>query len=333
MEKEIKVATIIVSYNRSSLLKQSLEAINNQSRSTDYLIVVDNNSTDDSLEVASCAKNVTKIVNLKENLGGAGGFTAGIALALAEYKPDYVWIMDDDCIPEKQALEELLKVTDSYDGQVALVASEAIWHDGTVHPMNKPRPRRFLNAISKMKAEKIACTQIRTASFVSILIDTRAIYEDGLPIGDFFIWNDDFEYTGRILKNRVGLYAPNSKVKHLTKQLAGSDKDPGERFYYEVRNKLWTYRYSKAFTLFEKMIYVLVSLRRWFITYKNSCDKSVIYSCLIKGMKDSLKHFDNNSDFFEKHFTSVKVQNFNCDTAAYEKNLYEWYLNEFHNCE
>ena len=47
--------------------------------------------------------------------------------------------------------------------------------------------------------------QIRTASFVSILLDARAVREISLPRTSYFLWNDDFEYTSRILRGRVGL--------------------------------------------------------------------------------------------------------------------------------
>ncbi len=303
----LKIATVIVSYNREELLEQCLKAHENQTRLSDYVIVVDNNSTDNSLEVAKASSIVNQVVSLKENTGGAGGFAAGIAKAICDFSPNYVWIMDDDSVPEENALEELLVALEKYDGSPAVLASEAVWHDGTVHPMNKSRPRPFLNRNSVRKAQSIGCIPIRTASFVSILIDSRAILEEGLPIADYFIWNDDFEYTGRILANRVGLYVPASRVKHLTKELAGSDKDPGQRFYYEVRNKMWTFIHSKAFVGFERIVYVLATCRRWIRTYKNSDNKNVLKECFLRGLKDGLHFYTPTRKVFENTEVAEQV--------------------------
>lgn len=290
MEEKNKsiVATVIVSYNRQDLLKQCLQAQRDQVRKADYIIVVDNASTDSSIEVAKSFPEVDTVVQLSENTGGAGGFASGIAEAVCGFMPDFVWIMDDDTVPEPTALQELLAAKDRYDGLAVLFASEALWHDGQVHPMNKPRTRPFLSAGLRRKAEQIGTVSVRSASFVSVLIEVSTILEYGLPMADFFIWNDDFEYTTRLLKRRVGLYVPASKVKHLTKELAGSDKDPKDRFYFEVRNKMWTYLYCQSLSGFEKIVYCLATIRRWCKTIAVSKDRKLLIKCLISGLKDGL---------------------------------------------
>lgn len=229
-----RVTAVIVAYNRVQLLKESLDAIANQTIAPNAVVVVDNASEDGSGELAQFHPVVTQLIRLSANTGGAGGFTAGIAHALAAKDlgdHDYLWIMDDDTIPRPDALEKLLFAAADYCGSPALLASQAVWVDDQVHPMNAHRRRPFLNQASLLAATKIGARPVRAASFVSILIEVGQVRRVGLPVADYFIWNDDLEYTARLLKNRVGLYYPPSVVLHKTKALAGANTDPGERFF------------------------------------------------------------------------------------------------------
>ena len=90
-----------------------------------------------------------------------------------------MWIMDDDTVPTKGALAGLLEAQRSYPGNPAILASKAVWTDGREHPMNRPRPRPLLDPRISRNAEAIGTIPIRTASFVSIMIDRRAIDEGG----------------------------------------------------------------------------------------------------------------------------------------------------------
>jgi len=106
-----RVAAIIVTYNRRDLLLRCIESIKNQSLAPDLIIIVDNASTDGTLQflkqqVVVGGDNI-KIIELNENLGGAGGFCVGIATAL-ELNFDWVWLMDDDGYAEIDCLEKLL---------------------------------------------------------------------------------------------------------------------------------------------------------------------------------------------------------------------------------
>jgi GT2 family glycosyltransferase len=42
---------------------------------------------------------------------------------------------------------------------------------------------------------------LETSSFVSIMFSRNAVKNNGLPIKDFFIWLDDYEYTLRMTSN------------------------------------------------------------------------------------------------------------------------------------
>ncbi|MFC4556060.1 glycosyltransferase [Georgenia faecalis] len=283
-----RVVAVVVAYNRRELLQQTLDALAAQTRAADAVVVVDNASTDGSSGVARRHDLGPEVVRLERNTGGAGGFAAGIAHALEGFAADLVWLMDDDTIPTPTALAQLLRAREEYPGRPALLASRAVWHDGREHPMNTPRERPFVAPELRRRAERAGAVPVRTASFVSLLVDAGAVRREGLPMAAYFIWNDDFEYSARLLRHRVGLYVPASVVEHRTKTFGASDVDPGERFYFEIRNKVWMFAHSRAFGLAGTVLYGGSSVRRWVRTIGRSGERGVLVRAGWRGLRDAL---------------------------------------------
>lgn len=284
----MRIAAVVVAYDRRDLLVEALDALAAQSRPLDAVVVVDNASHDDSVAVARAHPVGADVVELTRNTGGAGGFAAGVAHAVEGLDADLVWLMDDDTIPTPNALAELLAARDAYPGPVALLGSRVVWHDGRDHPMNTPRRRPGASPVEVTRAAEAGALPVRSSSFVSMLVDARAIRHHGLPVADYFIWNDDFEYSARLLRRGTGLHVPASVVEHRTKKFGATDADPGERFYYEVRNKLWMLLRSPSLSPEERVLYLGASLRRWARTFQGSQNRAVLRSAGLRGARDGV---------------------------------------------
>ena len=278
-----RVIAVVVTYNRRQLLLESLAAVHAQSRAPDAVIVVDNASTDETAAAVRSHYPAVTLAELARNTGGAGGFASGLALALAD-GADLVWLMDDDTVPEPHALRALLEARERHPGRPpAVVASRVIWTDGRPHPMNTPRVKPFASKAERAAAAATGCVPIRSASFVSILVDAGVSRERGLPQADYFLWNDDFEYTTRLLRGQSGLLCPASVVVHKTAAFGDTDTDPGPRFFYEVRNKIWTLR-TRSLAPAERVLYGGSTLRRWARTFAKSHDRRALGSALVRGI-------------------------------------------------
>ena len=93
------------------------------------ILIVDNNSNDGTKEmVAEIQDKRIKYYNTGKNLGGAGGFAFGLRKAI-ELGYLYAWIMDDDSIPEKEALQSLVDKGQALDGEFSYLASLVYWTD------------------------------------------------------------------------------------------------------------------------------------------------------------------------------------------------------------
>ena len=107
----ITVAAVVVTRNRPALLKRCLEAINAQTYAIRQLVVVDNASDEPTREFLAGETGRRggdfHLVRLEENTGGAGGFHEGMRAALP-LACTHMWLMDDDCEPEPDAMAELV---------------------------------------------------------------------------------------------------------------------------------------------------------------------------------------------------------------------------------
>ncbi|WP_255768269.1 glycosyltransferase family 2 protein [Pseudarthrobacter sulfonivorans] len=289
------VVAVVVTYNRRELLETTLHGITSGTVQPAAVVIVDNASTDETAEfLASYSGPVpTDTIRLRQNLGGAGGFVVGMERAVLDHGADYVWIMDDDTEPQPDALAEALAASRAYAAvagdEPSFVASRVVWTDGRDHPMNRMRPRLGASEQDRDRAVRAGGVQIRTASFVSILIDAGEIRRHGLPIADYFIWNDDLEYTARISRRRNAISVEKSVASHHTKSFGDAGADPGARFYYEVRNKLWVYTRSAALTPWEKLLYSGASVRNWTRTIAVSPNKRLLLTGLLRGLLHGLK--------------------------------------------
>ena len=100
------VLIIIVTWNKQEYLQRLLSSIQRISYPKYSVLVVDNASTDNTAEVI---KHFDFVIHKKlpENLGGAGGFNAGLKFAIEEDYP-YVWLLDDDTEVDSDALKKLV---------------------------------------------------------------------------------------------------------------------------------------------------------------------------------------------------------------------------------
>jgi rhamnopyranosyl-N-acetylglucosaminyl-diphospho-decaprenol beta-1,3/1,4-galactofuranosyltransferase len=284
MSQPPRVIAVVVTYNRRDLLLEALAAVHAQTRVPDVVIVVDNASADGTAAAVRARFPGVHLAELTRNSGGAGGFAYGMALALAD-AADLIWLMDDDTVPEPGALHALLAARDRHPSPPpVLVASRVIWTDGRAHPMNTPRAKPFARKAERLAAGAVGCTPIRSASFVSVLVDAGECRRRGLPQADYFLWNDDFEFTTRLLRGNTGLLCPASVAVHKTATFGATNVDPGQRFFYEVRNKIWMLKTRAPLAPLERLVYSGSTLRRWARTFAGSRDRRTLGSSLVKGI-------------------------------------------------
>ncbi|SMG24442.1 glycosyltransferase family 2 protein [Fibrobacter sp. UWB13] len=247
------VAIIAVTYNRLDLLKEEINSLREQTYKDAQIIVVNNGSTDDTLSWLQQQQDIITIT--QENLGGAGGFFTGMKYA-AENGYKYCWVMDDDVICQPTALDELVSAYKALPN-IGFVCSRVIGING--QPMNTPN-------INSLKADgyndvidyvaNYALVKVIHATFVSVFLSTKTIFEVGLPLKEYFIWGDDVEYTRRISSKYPCFVACRSIVTHkraIQKSLQLIQETNPRRIamnFYKFRNELNNERKFKDWHMF-----------------------------------------------------------------------------------
>jgi GT2 family glycosyltransferase len=243
----MRVICVIVTYNRLDLLIEAFQAVSIQTTPPDLVVIVDNCSSDgtrDWLMALAEERADVSPVFLDSNCGGAGGFYYGIKTAY-ELGADWIWTMDDDTVPNRDALEGLIHSGiiggNGDDSDVGFLASEVNWKDGARHQMNVPGVAKDWNSGHDLCQGAV---KISYASFVSILINRDAIQKVGFPVRQFFIHGDDVEFTLRVTAaGFAAFYVSSSKVTHntetncgVTLEAIGAAQGQLQRWEYTLRN-------------------------------------------------------------------------------------------------
>jgi GT2 family glycosyltransferase len=254
-----KVLALVVTHNRKHLLAECLDLLAAQDRPPDHVLVVDNASTDGT--PALLAERGVEQLRLERNTGAAGGFHFGLAEA-RQRDFDWVWLLDDDAHPRPDSLQKLLEGLERARGigpEPNLVLSRLLWVDGRIHPMGIPWPDLRRPGLM-LKARSHGLVPVRFGTYASMLVNLRAAQTHPLPTAAYFLYNDDLEYSGRLLRRGVGYLVQDSLVVHKTRNPYSSTINASDEvFYLEARNRAWLVR-SDAFGPLGKAFWTLNSL-------------------------------------------------------------------------
>lgn len=263
----MSVSVIVVTYNRLSLLKECLNNLLFQKTNIDNIFVINNDSNDGTIRYLNNFNNDTVIpVNLKKNLGGAGGFSLGIKIAFEKSDSKYFWLMDDDTMPTETALYQLVIAAKKLHGRFGYLCSNVRWwKDKSPSYLNVPIVSRDWNDHLNYGLVKTV-----SASFVSLFVSRKSVSKLGLPISDMFIWGDDVEYTTRLSRMFNSYLVSESIVLHKSKHNSTNESvlnvSMNRLIYYKCmfRNRLYIsrryYRLRRTIKLFIVYIFVLISI-------------------------------------------------------------------------
>ena len=252
----MKIAAVIVTYNRLALLKEVINAFEKQKRVPDYLIVVNNASTDGTKEyLIEWSKKKDKvqkiIISTLQNIGGSGGFYLGTKKA-SELDVDWIWASDDDAIPNLDVFEKLEKhINDFSKDNVSAVCTQVQMEGATDLTHRKWIATSWIRMYQKAippELYKEEYFELDSISYVGIVMKREALEQAGLINKDYFIWQDDLEHSIRLGKVGKMICFPDMIVEHkITK---ADYVGVNWKTYYGYRNDLLTLKYHYPFRYF-----------------------------------------------------------------------------------
>lgn len=235
------VDVVVVTYNRLKLLKKCLASIKAQGALINKIFIINNASTDGTSKWLSdrAEDKQVDVYTVSKNLGGAAGFELGIKRAVQSGKAKYLWIMDDDTIPQSGSLKALVSAAHSLTDRFGFLCSNVRWVDGS--PANVP-----ITTSSWPDKINNGLVAVKSATFVSLFTLCSNIIQVGLPIGQMQIWGDDTEYSMRLSRYSQSFFVSNSRIVHQSSYNA-----PQESFEIADLDRLWRYR-----AMFRNRLYI-----------------------------------------------------------------------------
>lgn len=210
------LASVTIAYNAVTVLPRQIDALLRQTRPLREIVVVDNASNDGTAAMVAERYPQVTLLRMSENLGQAGGWSAGMSYAALKQRHDWIWTFDNDSVPAPDALETLLdsvKTPGDTATAMGMVAPTPVhketgtsylpylWRDGFVKPS------------AEQTLQPVWFADMVIAS--GCLVSREVVEKVGLPRADFFMDFCDFEYCLRVRSHGYQIGVVNSvKLDH-----------------------------------------------------------------------------------------------------------------------
>ncbi len=254
------VSVILVNWNGKEYLGECLGSLRSQTFTDFEVVLVDNGSTDGSVEyIRSYFPEFSRIIRNVENKGFAKGNNQGIR----EARGKYIALLNNDARADSHWLEELVKAGEE-DPLAGMLASKVylqgrgrvidnvghlIYRDG----LNRGRGRLEVDRGQFDKKEEVLFPSGCAALYRRAMLEEVGLFDE-----DFFAYGDD---TDLGLKGRLAgwkcVYVPGAVVYHRYSQSSGP-YSPLKAFLAE-RNRVWiAVKYFPLSMLLKSPFYTLL---------------------------------------------------------------------------
>ena len=217
MNSKTLISIIVLNWNGENFIKQCLESLMNQTYShSDYeIIVVDNSSTDKSIDIIKNEFPSVKLIINKKNYGFAKGNNIGIKFA----KGEIISLINNDVIVSKKWLEKLVSgFLEESDASLAsgtiyfYKPSNIIWSTGARFDLITGlqwHPAKYKKVLEHNE-------EIDFFPFCATLIKKEVFNKIGLLDEQFFIYSEDFDFCLRAKNAGFKLkFVPDAIVWHM----------------------------------------------------------------------------------------------------------------------
>lgn len=242
-----RIAIVILNWNGAKLLQQFLPSVIEFSKGdSTNIVVADNGSTDDSLQILQNQFPQVKILDLKQNYGFARGYNE----ALKQIDADYFVILNSDVEVTAGWLDEPIRLMGN-DSSIAAVQPKILSYNqkthfeyagaagGFIDRFGYPFCRgRIFDEVEEDHGQYDDQTDIFWATGACTIIRSKLFHEVGGFDADFWAHMEEIDLCWRLQNNGYRIvYTPGSKVYHVG---GGSlPYDSPKKLYLNFRNNLY----------------------------------------------------------------------------------------------
>jgi len=234
------VTVIIVNYNGGHYLQRCLDCLSRQSFADFKALIVDNASTDSSLEIVGNLDRRFSIIELKRNIG----FAAANNIAIARADTDWIATLNPDAFPKTDWLEKMIDGTFSYPdvmmfGSVQIQDKRPNFLDGlgdVYSGLGIFWRGAYGNPVDEMNFD----AEIFSPCAAAALYKRKVLLDVGGFDESFFCYCEDIDLGFRLrLLGHKCILLKDSVVRHLGSETVGRYGDFA--IYHGFRNRLWAF--------------------------------------------------------------------------------------------
>lgn len=326
-----KVSVIVVNYNGISVIKDCLQSIIAQTFKDFETIVVDNCSTDESIKLIRFMFPSVTLIELKKNIGFAGGCNIGIKNSRGQY----IALINNDAIAEPLWLQQLVNAADRHP-DVGICASKLIAFGTNVIDSVGDGYATWLKGFKRGEGEdKERYDQMEYifgACAGAALYRRNMLEEVGFFDEDFFLIHEDTDLNFRAqLAGWKVMYVPSAVVYHKVRSTIGHMSDAA--VYYTLRNSEFVRIKNIPLLLFIKclpefilgiiseFLYFVVRHKKLKLYLKAKIDVIKFFPKMLRKRRDimeNVKKVDNRyihsvmASIWDKEFFIMKIKKFLC---------------------
>ncbi|KAB2908274.1 MAG: glycosyltransferase family 2 protein [Ignavibacteriales bacterium] len=255
------IVIVLLNYNGAHDTVECIESLKKISYGNFKILIVDNCSTDNSVEVFREKYPGLDLLVTERNLGYTGGINRGFREA-GKYAPKYILVINNDTLVEPDFLTHLAEALENDPKAAAVGGLILAEHDRKTIWFGNGKMVKWRSlavhidkglAVERKSVKELTETDFLTGCL--ILFRTEALLKAGMEDEDFFMYLDDIELSARLKQSGFKLlYQPKAVIYH---KVLG-EKESLLKLYYSVRNRLLlNNKMNRGFTRLLAMGYFL----------------------------------------------------------------------------
>jgi GT2 family glycosyltransferase len=255
------VYVLILNWNGKELMKDSLSSYLGNDYANFKVIMIDNGSTDDSVEYIKRNFQEVIIVQNEKNLGYSGGFNVGLDYAFNRNNADYALISNNDVKADRRVISELVKAAET-DDTIGFTTGKVYYYD---HPNilqtvgKKSDPVRWNGGdIGVREDDSGQYDEISEREFaddIYTLVRRKLYRETGGYDTTFFLQCEEFDWQARAkTRGYKIIYTPYAKIWHKDSMTLG--KTSPKKAYYDARNPMLVILKHKSPEFFRRYLWL-----------------------------------------------------------------------------
>lgn len=210
------VTAVIINWNGKELALRLLESLEKVNYSNLKIIVVDNASSDGSIEAIGEKRPKVEVIENSRNMGYCAAVNQGISRSV-ELGANYTWVLNNDVVVYEDTLMKLVEAIES-DDKVAAVGPLVYDLDNPDTLAHPGYSVSLWTGIMRKRWDKRgadAAYEVDSAFGCSNLVRTSAVVEVGGYDERFNVYFDETDLNARLKKaGHKVLVVPGAKVLH-----------------------------------------------------------------------------------------------------------------------